>query len=174
MAAKRPANTRPAEQRKIAAHRARKGTPPGVPTCAKLTPDIQARICDAIRKGATIETAAVYAGIVKDTLYQWLKKGRAAKSGGYFDFVVALEHALADCEVQDLDTILVASKEYWQAAAWRLERRYPDRYGRRQRVEHATPDGKAFPVSHTIDPSKLSDDELEALKRLLEAAQPDT
>src|SRR5439155_21962554 len=105
---------------------------------------------------------------------EWLRRGREAKSGGYHDFAEALELALAQAEVTDLSTILDASKEEWQAAAWRLERRYPDRYGRRQRVDHAAADGKPFPVSHSIDPTKLTDAQLDQLKALLEQAQPDS
>jgi hypothetical protein len=45
----------------------------GRPT--KLTPSLQHRICDRLRKGNYIETAAADAGIHKDTLYAWLKRG---------------------------------------------------------------------------------------------------
>jgi hypothetical protein len=145
-----------------------------VPTQAKLTPEVQDQICAAIRAGNYMETAAVYAGIGNSTFKDWMRKGRAAPRGGYHDFVLAVEKALADSEVRDMALIGRAGETQWQAAAWRLERRYPDRFGRRTRVDHATQDGKPFPVSHSIDPSKLTDDQLEALKLLLEQAQPDS
>ena len=38
----------------------------------KLTPEIQQRLCDALRAGNTREAAAQYAGIARSTLYEWL------------------------------------------------------------------------------------------------------
>ena len=61
----------------------------------------------------------------------------------------------------------------WQAYMTILERTRRDQWRRSSSVEHGTPDGKPFPVSHVFDPSKLSTDELEALKALLERARPD-
>lgn len=139
---------------------------------SKLTPEVSKQITDVIAAGNYIETAAAYAGIHKDTLYDWLKRGRAAKTGIYSDFVEAVEQALAQAEVRDLAIIGKAANEVWQAAAWRLERRMPQKYGRRARVDHGTPDGKPFPVNLTFDPDKLSDDELDELEKLLAKAEP--
>ncbi|MFS8631315.1 MAG: hypothetical protein LOD92_09215, partial [Bacillales bacterium] len=87
---------------------------------------------DAIRMGAYIETAAAYAGINKSTLYDWMRRGARAKSGKYKEFSNAIEKALAESEMRDLAVIAKASQENWQAAAWRLERKFPDRWGRRK------------------------------------------
>lgn len=103
---------------------------PGRPE--KLTPELQQKIVDAIRMGAYIETAAAYAGINKSTLYDWMKRGARAKSGKYKEFSDAIEKALAESEMRDLAVIAKASQENWQAAAWRLERKFPDRWGRRK------------------------------------------
>lgn len=103
---------------------------PGRPE--KLTPELQQKIVDAIRMGAYIETAAAYAGINKSTLYDWMKRGARAKSGKYKEFSNAIEKALAESEMRDLAVIAKASRENWQAAAWRLERKFPDRWGRRK------------------------------------------
>lgn len=103
---------------------------PGRPE--KLTPELQQKIVDAIRMGAYIETAAAYAGINKSTLYDWMRRGARAKSGKYKEFSNAIEKALAESEMRDLAVIAKASRENWQAAAWRLERKFPDRWGRRK------------------------------------------
>ncbi|MGB4501182.1 MAG: hypothetical protein WBI21_07950 [Natronincolaceae bacterium] len=45
----------------------------------KLNPETQNKIITAIRAGNYIETAAAYAGISKNTLYDWLRKGEREK-----------------------------------------------------------------------------------------------
>ncbi len=100
----------------------------------KLTPQLQAKICDAIRVGCYVETAAAYCGISKDTFYRWLRQGAKAKSGIYKDFSDAVEKAMADAEFRDVMIISNAATSDWKAAAWKLERRAPERWGRRDRV----------------------------------------
>jgi len=144
------------------------GARASVKSMCKLHEETHNAIVQAVRAGNYLETAASYAGISKDTLYTWLKKGRAATKGPYREFVEAVDQAIASSEVRDLTLIGKAAEEQWQAAAWRLERRYPDRYGRRTRV-----DGDVnVNVQHVLDVSTLTDDELEELKRLLTKAQP--
>ena len=107
---------------------------------SKLTHERQAKICDAIRAGNYLETAAAFAGIDKTTMYLWMRKGRAANRGKHREFVDAVEKAMADAEARDVALIGKAAADgTWQAAAWRLERKHPDRWGRRDhhRVEAA-------------------------------------
>jgi transposase len=114
----------------------------------KLTAEVQERICSCIRAGNYIETAAAYAGIHKDTLYDWLKRGAKARSGIYREFSAAVEKALADSEVRDVSIIARAADTEWQAAAWRLERKFPARWGRKTSVEHTGKDGG--PIDTTV------------------------
>ena len=107
--------------------------PGGRPTL--LTPEVHKRIVDAVRAGNYMETAARYAGVSKTALHNWLKKGREAKSGKHRQFVAAVEKALGEAEALDVATIGLAAKDHWQAAAWRLERKFPARWGRKDRVE---------------------------------------
>lgn len=121
----------------------------GRPT--KLTPELQEEICKAIRAGNYIETAAAFAGISKNTLYEWMKRGarekeRLAKNprakvkkseAPFVEFSDAVEKALAAAEVRDVMLIGKAAETQWQAAAWRLERKFPERWGRKERLEVA-------------------------------------
>ena len=102
----------------------------------KLTLEVQQKICEAIRNGAYIETAAALAGISKDTLYAWLRKGARAQGGKFRVFSDAVEKAMAEAEQDDLLIIKRAAQEgIWQAAAWRLERKHPERWGRVDRLQ---------------------------------------
>ncbi len=115
---------------------------PGSGQPTKLNPEITLRIVSYIRAGAYIETAAQAAGIHKDTFYEWLKtasKHRTAqKVTEYTQFSDAIEKAAAESELSDLTHIGRAAPSNWQAAAWRLERKHPEKYGRRAIVLQPT------------------------------------
>lgn len=107
-----------------------------------LDPDVYGeRIAEALRQGNYVETACAKAGLHKDTFYEWLKKARRYRDGRgketpteiapYLRFTDAIENASAEGEAELLGTIREASYQQWQAAAWMLERRHPDKWGRR-------------------------------------------
>jgi transposase len=100
----------------------------------KLTPELQEKILLHLRVGAYVETAAACVGIHKDTFYEWMKKG-ARGIAPYAAFAAAVNKAVAESESRDLATILKASTQNWTAAAWRLERRFPEKYGRNDRIK---------------------------------------
>jgi len=98
---------------------------------SKLTPETVKKLCDAIRMGATYALACNYAGISYTLYREWMKKGEAAKSGKFFDFLNAIKEAEGKAAVGWLAKIEAAANDgAWQAAAWKLERRYPGMYGR--------------------------------------------
>jgi hypothetical protein len=139
----------------------------------KLTAQRQAQICDAIRAGIRPEVAAVYAGVGARTYYRWTALGRGADAEPvYTEFVDAVELALAEWEARDVLLIGEAAKNDWRAAAWRLERRLPTVYGKRERHEIANADNSTFRISAgpSFDPDKLSTEELEQLLALTEKA----
>ena len=122
----------------------------------KLNAELQERLLSYLRKGNYVETAAACAGIHKDTFYEWMKRGAKGEEP-YASFAEAVHAALAEGEAQDLERIGNAASEQWQAAAWRLERRHPERWSRNDRVK----------VEAKID---VSDDELASkLARLIAA-----
>lgn len=89
----------------------------------KYTPERVERILEALRLGATYELACNYGGISRETFFQWLKT--------HDDFPDRVKEAEGMAAVGWLDKIEKASADgNWQAAAWKLERRYPRQYGR--------------------------------------------
>ena len=165
----------------------------GRPT--KLTDEVQTMICDLLRTGAYIETAAAYAGVSNSKLHEWLARGareldrrrrhdealareREADKGRvrkirieersrrkkrsqdhwvtkqkeqlYVDFREAVEQAIAESEAHDLAVITSAAQRGdWKAAAWKLERRSPKRWGKRTQLEVST-DSEGGPVAITV------------------------
>lgn len=120
----------------------------------KLTDEITEKVCSALRAGNYFDAACKYAGITERTGYNWLAKGRAAKSGQHFQFVQAVEKASGDAEVGTLAVLKQAMPKSWQAAAWWLERRFPKKWGRRT---FTTVEGlevfMAFLTQREIEPS---------------------
>ena len=97
----------------------------------KLTPDVQERICQAIQLGATYVLSAQYGGVSYDAFNDWMNKGQVATSGANYQFYHAVKAAEARGVIGWLAKIeKEASEGSWQAAAWKLERRYPSEYGR--------------------------------------------
>lgn len=102
---------------------------------SKLTPQRQKRICDAIRKGLHLDRAARLGGINPRTFYKWLERGENEGSGPYFNFLQAVREAEAKAEEYLLGLIQGAAEGgSWQAAAWILERRHPERWARTDRL----------------------------------------
>jgi hypothetical protein len=102
---------------------------------SKLTAAVQAKICEAIRNGNTRSVAAAYAGISERSLYAWLKSGAESKSGLYMQFLQAVKKAECEAEMGRVKIILEAADENWTAAAWWLERRRPEEWSLRSRMD---------------------------------------
>jgi len=97
---------------------------PGKPRRTAADPAVAKRICDAVALGATYKLACKYGGVAYDTFLQWRRRFPA------FDRQV--EDAEGRAGIGWLAKIEKAANEgEWTAAAWKLERRYPETYGRR-------------------------------------------
>lgn len=100
---------------------------------SKLSPEIQERICNLLRVGNTVETAAGAAGIAPETFYDWMRRGerKGSREKKYRDFKSAVEQARAEAEATLVTRISkAAANGSWQAAGWLLERRAPERWAK--------------------------------------------
>ena len=102
----------------------------------KLTPQVQEKICSAIRAGNYAVVAAAYGGICKTTFYKWLDLGEKGREP-YVAFADAIKKADADDETRSVAIIADAARTQWQAAAWHLERKHKERWARQERVEQS-------------------------------------
>ena len=105
------------------------------PRGPKILPGVQTAICQAIRLGASQRIAAKAGGVSRQTLTNWLTKGRGGDRA-YLGFLAAYEEAETRCDLSALAAVEKGAKDgYWKAAAWRLARRHPEDYGDRTRTE---------------------------------------
>jgi CHASE1-domain containing sensor protein len=98
----------------------------------KYSDDAVQRIEQAVTAGATYRLACQYAGISEDTFSAWRKR--------YPDFSERLARAESNAALRWLAKIeqLADQENDWRALAWKLERRYPQEYGKTtQDVQHS-------------------------------------
>ncbi len=129
---------------------------------SKLTPETQKKIVDAISEGNYLETAAAIGGVSATTFFRWLQEGEQAAAGLKREFWEAVKKAEAEAEALRVSRISKAGKDgNWQADAWYLERRYPDRWGKRIQQEVTGKDGG--PLEYVQRVQELTDSELERI-----------
>ena len=99
-----------------------------------MTPDVQETIVDGINAGLTFGMSCARAGVNPATFYRWLEKGETAKSGAFREFCDTVSRAKADSALRLVSQITLQAPTDWRAAAFMLERRFPDDYGKRTEV----------------------------------------
>jgi transcriptional regulator with XRE-family HTH domain len=129
------------------------------------------KLLEALDSNLTQETAAQYAGTTRNTMIQWLKRGRKArdllaedpnghmKLGFWDPYYIALVEAIeakeSERQIGLLKNIEIAGKQkaegQWQANAWLLERLWPEHYSTRTEIRHAGHDGGAIQHTFTLD-----------------------
>lgn len=115
-----------------------------------LNDAIQAKMVQAIEGGNYAPTAADYAGIGVSTHYDWLKKGESGETP-YAEYLEAIKKAEAVAEVRNVTLIQAAAQNTWTAAAWYLERKHYDRWGRKDRnqIELTGANGRPIEINST-------------------------
>ncbi len=136
-----------------------------------LTPDVHAKVREALDAGAYQTDAAAYAGISPRTYWSWLERGRAAvdriEAGEDVDetdealaaFLHMVDGSRARVTVELAGCIREAAARDWRAAAWWLERSHPETYGKRSPGKPGTsrepfpldPEGFAEHVDAVLD-----------------------
>jgi transposase len=106
----------------------------------ELTPAIIAEVAKLLPRALYLETVSAQLGIHRDTFNEWARLGarehRRRELGKEHDpkrdlhceFSVTIKKALGRAESDYLAEIQAAGTEVWQAVAWILERRFPERW----------------------------------------------
>ena len=99
-------------------------------------------------------------GIDKSTWYRWLSEGETAKSGLKREFYDTVKKAEKEAIARNVALIQKAAQEgNWQAAAWWLERKYFEDWGRKDKVDlSADKDGFKVVVEY-VDKEKQNGNE---------------
>ena len=117
----------------------------------KLTPKIQEEIIKYIRGGNYIETACNAVGVCRKTYYNWLQRGaialRLEEKGEkvpenekiFLHFLHTTQQAVAKAEIRNVTIIQMAAKKDWHAAMEILARKYPKRWGKKDKLAPETP-----------------------------------
>src|SRR5829696_5030428 len=122
---------------------------------SKLTDELERKLCRLLHAGASLHDAALLVGVSPSTVQSWLAEGRRLDGRPRLqEFVAAVEAARAERTLSlysDLQRAIRTGK--WRAAAYFLERRFPedwklewryDKYGRPRplrRAEERAPSG---------------------------------
>lgn len=89
----------------------------------KYTPETVKKLTQALELGATHELACGFAGIGVSTFHEWMNE-----KPEFAELIKLSEGKAAYKWLEKIEQ--AASDGNWQAAAWKLERRYPSAYGR--------------------------------------------
>lgn len=115
----------------------------------KCTPKVCRAYLQAIAFGLSYQSACAEAGICESTLDNWRKRGATGEEP-YAKFLADEKKALAAWE-RDRQIAMDAAGPQWTREAWRLERRMPDDYGKRERHEVTGKDGGPIETEQNVN-----------------------
>ena len=128
-----------------------------------ITAEQMVEVDEAIRRGSHRKRALRAAGISQGD-YRKILRMASEGINPYHDFVLGMEQAEASAE-NALVTKLGAAKD-WRAAAFILERRYPEEWGQKIQVEVQKELEKVFTVAEEILTEEQFIRLLESISRL--------
>jgi hypothetical protein len=122
---------------------------------SKLTEELIKEAYRLVSAGNYIKDIPPILGIDDSTWFRWLNEGEKAKSGMKREFYETVKKAEKDAIARNVALIQRAAQEgNWQAAAWWLERKYFEDWGRKERVDLAADKDGFKVVVEYIDKEK--------------------
>lgn len=92
-----------------------------------MTPENIKAIIAAVSQGLVPKRAAMAVGVNPVTMRNHLRRDR--------DFATAIKRAEAEAESGLWSRLMLHTEKQWTAIAWMLERRWPERYAKREHIE---------------------------------------
>jgi len=97
--------------------------------------EVKENLLKYISIGVPNKYACQAVSIDEHTLYNWIEKGRKAKSGKYFQFFQSYTQARGKFVVSNMAIIEKHAKEKdFRAAAWLLERLHSEEFGKKDNL----------------------------------------
>lgn len=111
----------------------------------KFSKEVCETIYELVSKGFTYKDICAVCDIDKSTFYNWINRGKKAKSGKYRDFYLNVEKCKAERKNNLIGKLIekTEAKDDWKGYAWLLERGYGDEFARpevkiKQEIESKT------------------------------------
>lgn len=118
------------------------------------------RLFKALEAGNTFGNACTLAGIGARTFYRWKAEGETAKEGTFArQFWQKVKDAEAQAIHRNVLVIQTAAKKSWQAAAWWLERKYPEDWARHERITSEVSGKGGAPIQSQVVAAIVSTDD---------------
>lgn len=102
---------------------------------SKLTKQLIKKACQLKAKGYTNVQICQACGISESIFYAWQQEGGDREQPLSAELVEGLKKAEADKQAALLAMIEEHGQQHWQALAWLMERQWPERFGRVDRLQ---------------------------------------
>jgi len=117
-------------------------------------PKLGNKIIRFLRLGYHYTTVCRAVGIESGTLRRWMSLGLANASPEYAKYFSRICKAEAQAEMSDLKKLSEHQKYDWRASAWKLERRWPEHWARRDAEKASLKVAGQITVTHKHELSK--------------------
>jgi len=123
----------------------------------KLNDSMITAICDIVSKGNYYVTACNICGVTPQTFYNWMQQaekdetdGKTEENSLFLKFLYSVKRAEAIAESKLVDVVRESAevKREWLPAMTFLERRHPDRWGRKDRNTVTIDEHKTITITH--------------------------
>ena len=106
----------------------------------KLTETVKQTIIDNIEHGLNYESACLGANVSYSTFREWMRRGTDSDGNRqsnelYAAFAEDVNRAVVQSEINLIKSINEAAKTDWKAAAWILERRFPQHWSNSRKIK---------------------------------------
>ena len=90
-----------------------------------------------VAEGMTDRAVQDMIGISHDTWYKWMNRGEDEEETEplYSEFAETIKKAKSRLQYDCIHAIKEASRREWQAAAWLLERKWSEDFGKKDRID---------------------------------------
>lgn len=166
------------------------GTPTELGRPLALTEELTNEIVWWLRQGLTQEDTIRVTGVARSTYYSWLDRARELTARVHdpdddfddsnatieelrlLDLLDGVTGARARSKGDALAALRSAMRSDWRAAAWFLERSFPDEYGRRDRLDVSSSDREVIRIVWPEEEAAAYDDEILDAELVEEDGEP--